>query len=217
MNSNARSTRENAPLDRQLAAGLDILNLSMDCSQTEKLLQFIVLIEKWNRVHNLTAIRDVEKMLSHHILDSLAILPYLSSKRILDVGSGAGLPGIPLAIARPALDVTLIDSNSKKAAFHQQALTDLRLNNGHSVCARVEEWHADPFDTIVSRAYSELRTFILSSQHLLTATGVLAAMKGAYPADEIAAIPDPFHVLHAHRIVVPGLYAERHLILIART
>ncbi len=217
MNTCTLGVRDLAPMDRQLTSGLSALDLSMDGSQTEKLMQFVVLIEKWNRVHNLTAIRDAAKMLTHHILDSLAILPYLDTKRLLDVGSGAGLPGIPLAIARPAFDVTLIDSSSKKAAFHQQAIADLRLANVHSICARVEDWQADPFDAIVSRAYSDLKAFILSSQHLLAPKGVLAAMKGAYPNGEIAEIPAPFHVLHAHRIVVPGLGAERHLILMART
>lgn len=217
MIASTREVRDPRPLEGQLAAGLDALGLPLNISQTEKLLQFVELIEKWNRVHNLTAIRDVTKMISHHVLDSLAILPYLSGKRILDVGSGAGLPGIPLAIARDDLDITLIDSNGKKTAFHQQALSQLRISNVHSICARVEEWRADPFDTIVSRAYTELKAFVISSQHLLADNGVFAAMKGAYPDGEIAALPTPSRVLSSQRIEVPGLNAERHLILIAKS
>ena len=156
-------------------------------------------------------------MISHHILDSLAILPYVAGKRILDVGSGAGLPGIPLAITRPDIEFTLIDSNSKKSAFQQQARADLQLTNVQSICARVEAWHADPYDTIVSRAYSEITTFIASSSHLLADQGIFAAMKGTSPQDEIEALPAPFRVRQSHRLEVPGLHAERHLILIEKS
>lgn len=217
MSAIAREATDIARWKHQLESGISAMGIRLHDTQTEKLLQFVFLIEKWNRVHNLTAIRDMEKMISHHVLDSLAILPYITGKRILDVGSGAGLPGIPLAITQPDIEVTLIDSNSKKSAFQQQARADLQLDNVQSICTRVEAWHADPYDTIVSRAYSELTTFIEFSRHLLADQGTFVAMKGAFPQEEIAVLPASFRVRQSHRLEVPGLQAERHLILIEKS
>jgi 16S rRNA (guanine527-N7)-methyltransferase len=175
------------------------------------------LLEKWNRVYNLTAIRDPGQMVSQHILDSLAILPHLGGRTLLDVGSGAGLPGIPIAIATPERAVTLLDSNQKKAAFLQQAVAELHLTNATVCRERIEAWHTERrFDVIVSRAFAELAEFVAAAAHLLATGGVLAAMKGVYPDEEIARLPDGFRVRAANRIAVPGLAAARHLILVER-
>jgi len=204
-------------LAQELSDGLRALGLAFAPGTNEALLHYVLLISKWNRVHNLTAIRDPARMISHHILDSLAIVPYLEGPRLLDLGTGAGLPGIPVAIACPGLAVTLIDSNSKKFAFLQQATANLALRNVQSICARVEEWAGGPFETIVTRAYSELKQFVNSAQHLLADGGVLAAMKGALPVLEINELPPGFRVRGVKRLMVPGLDAERHLILIEKS
>lgn len=210
-------TAEQRKLERELSNGLNALDQNFAPGTNEKLLRYVSLISKWNRVHNLTAIRDPARMISHHILDSLAIIPFIKGPRLLDVGTGAGLPGIPVAIACPGLAVTLIDSNSKKFAFLQQVTTELVLGNVQSVCARVERWAGGPFETIVSRAYSELKQFVSSAQHLLSEGGVLAAMKGALPASEIDELPPGFRVRGIERLAVQGLDAERHLILIEKS
>jgi len=173
------------------------------------------LLEKWNRVYNLTAVRDRAAMVSQHLLDSLAVLRQLEGRTLLDVGSGAGLPGIPLAIAAPELTVTLLDSNHKKAAFLQQAVAELGLANATVCRTRVEHWHpAGRFDVVISRAFAELADFVAAAAHLLARGGVLAAMKGVYPHEEIARLPDGFRVRAVRQLSVPGLAAARHLILV---
>jgi len=183
----------------------------------EKLDAFLALMTKWNRVYNLTAIREPERMVTHHVLDTLAALPALPSRaelRLLDVGSGGGVPGIPLAIARPGWHVVMLDSNQKKTAFVQQAVIELGLRNAESVTARVEDYApAAPFDLVVSRAFADLRTFVTTSAQHLAPHGQWAAMKGAYPADEIAALPPTVRVVAAVALAVPGLDAERHLVV----
>jgi len=204
-------------LDAALAAGIEELGLNLQASQRKQLLTYIHLLAKWNEVYNLTAIRDEHEMLSHHLLDALSIVPHVSGRRFLDVGSGAGLPGIPVAVARPETEVTLVDSNQKKAAFLQQVAIELELRNVVVHSTRVEAWHpTERFDVIASRAFSELAEFVERTQHLLAAQGVIAAMKGAYPQAEIERLPDSFRVRAVKRLAVPGLAGERHLVLVER-
>ncbi|SMB21680.1 methyltransferase, SAM-dependent methyltransferase, glucose-inhibited cell-division protein [Sterolibacterium denitrificans] len=177
---------------------------------------YLALLVKWNRVYNLTAVRDPRQMVTHHLLDSLALLPNLGAPvRLADVGSGAGLPGIPLAIARPQMAVTLIESNQKKAAFLQQARIELKLDNVSIHCGRVEEYRPNVlFDAVVSRAFSDLALFVRVAGHLLAPGAPLLAMKGVEPRDEIADLPAGWRVGRSIPIVVPGLAAQRHLIVI---
>jgi 16S rRNA (guanine527-N7)-methyltransferase len=204
-------------LGELLGAGAARVGIALNEAQVRLLLEYLRLIEKWNRTHNLTAIRDVGKMVTHHLLDSLAIVPFIHGANVLDVGSGAGLPGIPIAIARQEFSLTLMDSNGKKAAFLEQARLELGLANIRIVCSRVEAWSGDTFNTIVSRAYSELGQFVRSSRHLLCTGGVLTAMKGTMPHEELSALPAGFRVRDKLELKVPGLNAARHLIVIERT
>jgi 16S rRNA (guanine527-N7)-methyltransferase len=203
-------------LTRQLDQGLAALDLSLAPAQRDKLIAYVVLLAKWNAVHNLTAVREESKMVSHHVLDSLAVLPYLGEGNLLDVGSGGGLPGIPLAIARPEMAVTLLDSNQKKSAFLQQAAIELQLPNVTVINQRVEDYAAPAlFATIISRAFADLDEFVTAAKHLLAPGGILAAMKGLHPHEEIAQLSSGFHVKFTHRLNVPGVGAERHLLLIS--
>lgn len=198
-----------------LERGIEALGVRLDDAQISQLERYLDLLEKWNRVYNLTAIRERERMVTHHVLDSLAILRHVRGPRVLDVGSGAGLPGIPLAIAGRSLHVTLVDSNQKKAAFLRQAIADLALANASVHAARIEAWDTNArFDTIVSRAFAELAEFILKSARLLTSGGVLLAMKGQYPHDEIKRMPSKYRVRDVVKLDVPELAAERHLVII---
>lgn len=187
-----------------------------------KLEAYIALLAKWNATYNLTAIREPERMVTHHILDALAALPHLpdstssAALRVLDVGSGGGVPAIPLAIARPQWQVVALDSNHKKGAFLQQAIVELPLPNAEAIIARVEEYApAAPFDIVISRAFSDLATFVDSSARHLAAHGVLVAMKGVFPDEEIAELPPTVRVVATPALHVPGLDAERHLIVMA--
>jgi len=200
---------------QQLAGGISALGLALEPATQQRLLDYIALIEKWNRVHNLTAIREREKMVSHHLLDCLAVVPHINAKRLLDVGSGAGLPGIPLALALPAMHVTLLDSNHKKAAFLNQALMELKLKNAEVASVRAESWKAEnKFGVIISRAFSDLGEFVRLTRHLIAPGGVFAAMKGVNPHEEIEKLPEGFKVKQVLPLKVPGLGAERHLVLI---
>ena len=190
------------------------LGVALADAQVATLERYVDLLEKWNRVYNLTAIRERSRMVTHHLLDSLAVLPHLRGPRVLDVGSGAGLPGIPIAVANPALQVTLLESNHKKSAFLTQAVAELQLANVQVVTERVESWQPEArFDTIVSRAFAELGEFVSLAGRLLAARGVLAAMKGVHPFEEIERLPQGFRVQQVVRLRVPGLDAERHLVL----
>jgi 16S rRNA (guanine527-N7)-methyltransferase len=198
-----------------LERGLGASGLALSEEQTEMLERYLDLLEKWNRVYNLTAIRDRAQMVTHHVLDSLAIVPYVRGPRVLDVGSGAGLPGIPLAVASATLQVTLLDSNHKKVAFLRQAVGELRLANAAVVADRVESWHTPTrFDTIVSRAFADLGEFVSLARGLLAPGGRFAAMKGVHPYDEIERLPAGFRVAEVVKLAVPGLDAERHLVLV---
>jgi 16S rRNA (guanine527-N7)-methyltransferase len=209
--------RAQVELDRRLESGVAEMGLSLGRGERNKLLQYLALLEKWNKVYNLTAIRDREKMVSGHLLDCLAVIPYLIGARVVDAGSGAGFPGIPIAVARPDIQVVLLDSNHKKAAFLRQAVADLQLKNVTVVCERVEAWlPGEEFDCIISRAFSEIAEFIALTVHLLAPGGVFAAMKGVHPFEEIERLPPAFRVRQVHAFAVPGLGAERHLVLIER-
>jgi 16S rRNA (guanine527-N7)-methyltransferase len=171
------------------------------------------LLAKWNKVHNLTAVRDPEEMITLHLLDALSVLPYLQGSSLLDVGSGGGLPGIPLAIARPELSVTLLDSSHKKSAFQRQAKVELGLKNVEVVCGRVEKYQpAQKFDMVISRAFSDLAEYVKLTDHLLSETGKWLAMKGVYPYDEIAQLKKVS--VEVVPLTVPGLEAQRHLVFL---
>lgn len=199
----------------RLAQGLAELGIELPVAVQEKLLAYLALLNKWNATYSLTALRDQEKGVSHHLLDSLAVLPYVPAGSLLDVGSGGGMPGIPFAIARPDLAVTLLDSNSKKAAFLRQAIIELALPNAAVHCGRVEQYHPSVgFTAITSRAFSELANFVALSRHLLAEGGCWLAMKGALPSAEIAQLPTDVRVEAAHALSVPGVDAERHVIVL---
>ena len=197
----------------ELQRGSAQLGISLSADEQHKLLGYLVLLRKWNKVYNLTAIRDEQQMVSHHLLDSLAVMPYLWAGRWLDVGCGAGLPGIVLAIMRPNWHFTLLDSNSKKTSFVQQAIIELELHNASVHCARVEDWKpTERFDGIISRAFSELGYFLRSTQHLMVQQGRWAAMKGA-PENELAGVPAECRVEQVISLQVPGLHAARSLVI----
>jgi len=201
-----------------LERGLEALGLPLAGDAQGKLLEYLALIEKWNRVYNLTAVREPAQMLAHHLLDSLSVAPHLKGAALADVGSGAGLPGIPLALARPDIAVTLIESNHKKSAFLKQAAIELALPNVEIVNARVEACDkASRFDVVISRAFSDLPEFVALAGRLCAEGGVLAAMKGVYPYEELAQLPEAYRVREVVPLTVPGLGAERHLVLIERS
>jgi 16S rRNA (guanine527-N7)-methyltransferase len=202
-------------IESQLKAGVAALGLALPDGAEAKLLAYLALLDKWNRVYNLTAVRDAERMVSHHLLDSLAAVPSFNSGAVLDVGSGGGLPGIPLAIARPELRVTLIDSIAKKTAFLLQAKAELGLGNMQVITSRVEDfWPEAQFDVITSRAFSDLKEFVTLTRHLLKPGGHWLAMKGLLPHEEMATLPDWVKVSANHVLVVPGLEASRHMIVL---
>jgi 16S rRNA (guanine527-N7)-methyltransferase len=203
--------------DVDLAAGIALLGLALGTAQREQLAAYLALLAKWNKTYNLTAIRDPARMVTHHLLDALAVVPHLPAipaLRILDVGSGGGVPGIPLAIARPDVHVAMIDSNHKKAAFLQQAAIELALPNIESHAVRVEDYAPTaPFDIVISRAFSDLAAFATASARHLAPRGKLLAMKGVRPDEELALLPPAFVVLASPALLVPGLHAARHLIV----
>ncbi len=201
----------------QLAQGLAAIGLNLPVERREQLLAYLALLYKWNRTYSLTALREQDKAVSHHLLDSLSILPFVPSGNLLDVGSGGGMPGIPLAIVRPELRVTLLDSNSKKTAFLQQTAIELGLPNISVHGGRVEQYHPTVgFTAITSRAFAELADFVGLSRHLLAPEGVWLAMKGVWPQEEIARLPGNVRVEAVHALQVPGVDAERHLIVMRR-
>jgi 16S rRNA (guanine527-N7)-methyltransferase len=200
-------------LAQQLAQGVKELGIALPAAAQERMLQYLALLQKWNRVYNFTAVRESQRMVSEHLLDCLAVTPYIGKNRILDVGSGAGLPGIPLALAMADARVTVLDSNHKKAAFLQQAVTELKLANVAIACERVESWKpAAPFEVVISRAFSDLGEFVALAGRHVAAGGYLAAMKGVHPYDEIAQLPQGWRVQEVLPVAVPGLRAQRHLV-----
>lgn len=205
-----------------LAEGITALGLSIPESIQARLLQYLALIQKWNQVHNLTAVRKPEAMLVRHLLDSLAVLPYIAGPRVADIGSGAGLPGIPLALVRPEWRVALVESSHKKAVFLQQARIELGLENVEVIADRVENTNPNTgFDTVISRAFSDLADFVKLAGHLCAQEspqgddgGRLVAMKGVYPHEELAQLPATFVVEKILLVAIPGLKATRHLVVI---
>lgn len=197
-----------------LRGGLEALGVPLPEDAQVKLLAYLDLLAKWNKTYNLTAIRDPDKMISHHLIDSLATLPHLPPGALADVGSGGGLPGIPLAIAEPTRRVTLNDASHKKAAFLQQAVIELQLANAEIHAGRVQAWQpAQKFACVITRGFSELAEFIATCRHLVAPGGVLAAMKGVFPAAELARVPAGAECRDVRRLRVPLLDAERHLVL----
>lgn len=183
---------ESTLLLHRLQKGLEALALDIPC---QPLLDYVNLLHKWNKSYNLTAIRDKESMVTRHVLDSLAVLPWVLGPRVLDVGSGAGLPGIPLALARPDWHVVLLDSNGKKVRFLQEVKRVLSLTNIEIVSSRVENYHPSlRFDTVISRAFSELGQMLHWTSHLLLKDGIWLAMKGKAPLAELASIEYPYRV-----------------------
>ena len=204
-----------AALFAELDAGLAALGL--DATLAAPLLAYLALLDRWNRTYNLTAIRDPRAMVGKHLLDSLAMHPYVHTGALADLGTGAGLPGIPLAIAKPGLQVTLVESNGKKARFLREAVRTLGLGNARVAESRAEALdEPGAYDAITARALATLPLIIELGGHLLAANGRLLAMKGALPDEEITALPAGWRVEAVHPVTVPGLAAERHLIVIAR-
>lgn len=206
-----------AVLADQLRAGVQTLGLALDEAQLTQLLDFMGLLQKWNKVYNLTAVRGPQEMLTHHLLDSLAAVAPLQRQlreqggaglRLLDVGSGGGLPGVVFAVCCPELDVSCVDTVAKKAAFIQQAASALGLRNLHGIHARVETL-SGPFDVVSCRAFAALADFTAWSRQLLAPHGVWLAMKGKRPQDEIDALPAGVQLFHVEQLAVPGLAAER--------
>lgn len=203
-------------LAAQLQQGLQSLNLQLSNEQQLALIAFIKLLKKWNRVYNLTAVHDLHQMLERHILDSLSIAPYLKGVRVVDIGAGAGLPGIPLAIAYPDFQFVLIDSNRKKTRFMQQAKTELKLDNVEVVCSRAEDFNSNElFDSVISRALSSLSQMLSWASHLCAADGIMLAMKGAYPESELSELAKSFEIKAVHKINYLGLDADRFLVEIS--
>ena len=203
-------------LAAKLAEGVAALGLTLPPDAETRLLDYLALLAKWNRIYNLTAVREAQKMVSHHLLDSLAVVPHVVAATVLDVGSGAGLPGIPLALARPRMHVTLLESSHKKAAFLQQAKLELKLDNVAVACERVEQWQPGrKFEMVISRAFSDLADFVKLAGRHVAPGGLLAAMKGIYPHEEIAQLPAGWRLREAVALTVPGLHAKRHLLLVA--
>jgi 16S rRNA (guanine527-N7)-methyltransferase len=203
-------------LGTQLQHGCAALQLSLDARQQECLLEYLGLLAKWNKAYNLTAVRDEAQMVTRHLLDSLVIAPYLTGRRFLDVGTGAGLPGIPMAVLFPRREFALLDSNGKKTRFLFQVKTALGLDNMTVHQARVESFHvAEPFDTVLSRAFASLPDMVRGCRHLLAPGGKFLAMKGAYPAQELADVSQQGAEMVVHPLTVPGLGEQRHLVEIA--
>jgi 16S rRNA (guanine527-N7)-methyltransferase len=200
-----------------LAHALSDNGLNLSTNLQESFLQYLNLLRHWNRVYNLTAIQDPEDMIMRHILDSLSISPYLQGNRIIDIGTGAGLPGIPLALLHPNKQFTLLDSNNKKTRFLTQALIDLSLKNVDIINMRCENFYPEqPFDSILSRAFASLKVMLQTTQHMSHPQGQFLAMKGSYPEQELGDIPADFKVTAVHRLIVKGLDAERHLVCLEK-
>jgi len=198
----------------ELRHGIEQLGLDIPIATQQNMLVYLELLQKWNKVYNLTAIRQPEQMVTHHLLDSLAVLPHLWMGHWLDVGCGAGLPGLVLAMAKPEWKFTLLDSNSKKTSFVQQAIIDLKLSNVNVCCARAEEWEPnEKFDGIISRAFAELADFIAATRHLLADGGRWIAMKG-HLERELKLLPADIKIEQTILLQVPGLKAARRLVML---
>lgn len=197
-----------------LAEGIQALDLDIPASRQTTLLRYVDLLAKWNRVYSLTSVRDPREMVIRHLLDSLATLPWLRGPDLLDFGTGPGLPGLVLAVARPAWRLTLLDRSAKKLRFVHQATNELQINNVEIVETRIEAYRpAQQFATVITRAFGTLGEIAGLGQRFCAPGGVLAAMKGGYPEAELSAVPDTLRVSDIHRLEVPGLHADRHLVI----
>ena len=204
-------------LAKTLQEGAVALGLDLSGAQRDALMRFLGLLKKWNRAYNLTSLSDMAAMVSGHVLDSLSIHAYLSGQRILDVGSGAGLPGVPVAIANPDKRIVLLDSNAKKTRFLQQVATEIRLTTVQVVQVRVEDYHDKRgFDAVICRALGSLNEFVVGAGRLCKPSGRIIAMKGRYPQQELGDLPPGYKIAAVHKLAVPGLSAERHAVEIRK-
>ncbi len=206
-----------AQLDKALKEGIAAQSLQVDDQARAAMLQYLGLLQRWNRAYNLTSIKDPLQMLSYHLLDSLSIGQYLQGQAFIDVGTGAGLPGIPLAVTHPNKTFSLLDSNGKKVRFLFQVKTALKLGNVKELQGRVEEHKPEQlYDGVISRAFASLTDMIEGSKHLLASGGSFYAMKGRYPDKELSELPKGYKVEHAIALEVPALDQQRHLIIIKK-
>ncbi|WP_252177773.1 16S rRNA (guanine(527)-N(7))-methyltransferase RsmG [Endozoicomonas sp. 4G] len=205
-------------LRERICQGAAVQSLSLADSQADLLTRYVELLAKWNKAYNLTAVRDPQEMVSRHILDSLSIAPFMEGDYLMDVGSGPGLPGIPMAILNPQKQFTLLDSNGKKTRFMTQAKTELGLGNVTVANCRVESFKSlQPFDVIMSRAFSSLADMVNGTHHLIKGGGKFLAMKGLYPEQELAdlkQVKPEISLLESHALDVPGCEAQRHLVIL---
>ncbi len=200
--------------EQRLRQGLQSMGIELPPGTEGRLLDYLQLLEKWNRAYNLTAVRDPDQMIGRHLLDSLAVLPFVHGPRVLDVGTGAGLPGIPLALARPRLDFTLLDSNAKKTRFVTQAVHVLGMANVTVVQTRAEAFEPlQPFDTVIARALASIPDMLAATRHLCAPGGRWLAMKGVFPQEELTGIPAEY-TAEVRPLRVPGLEAARHVVII---
>ncbi len=202
-------------LQAKLEDGIGALGLDLPTAAVPRLLDYQALLERWNAAYNLTAVRDPAEMIIRHLLDSLAILPHVQGSSLADLGTGPGLPGVVLAIAAPGREVLLVDSNGKKVRFLREAIRSLKLKGVRAEQSRVEDVKGQ-FDCITARAFASLADMLGWGGHLLAADGVWLAMKGKRPDDELPGIPPGFAVRSTHELAVPGLSAERHLLVLGR-
>lgn len=202
-------------LQAQLEQGIAALGLTLPAEAVPRLLDYLALLERWNAAYNLTAVREPAEMVTRHLLDSLAILPFVHGRTLADLGTGPGLPGIVLAIAAPGREVLLVDSNGKKVRFLREAIRALKLEGVRAEQSRVEDV-AGQFDCVTARAFASLADMLAWGGHLLAPDGTWLAMKGKQPQDELPGIPDGFVVRATHELHVPGLPAERHLLVLGR-
>ena len=203
-------------LQSRLGQGVAKLQLTLPTGAVSRLLDYQALLERWNAAYNLTAVRDPAEMVTRHLLDSLAILPYVQGATLVDLGTGPGLPGIPLAIAAPERQILLVDSNGKKVRFLREAIRALKLDGVRAVQSRVEDVEGQ-YDCVTARAFASLADMLGWGGHLLAPAGTWLAMKGKRPDDELAGIPPGFAVRSTHELHVPGLPAERHLLILGRS
>ena len=200
-----------------LEAGMQQMGVEYSSEQRDMLLTYLQLLMTWNKAYNLTAIRDPGEMIKLHLLDRLAVLPHVAGRRLIDVGTGAGLPGIPLAIMCPERDFTLMDSNGKKTRFLFQARCDLGLSNLKEINSRVENHRPEvPYDAVLSRAFTSVADMVKKCSHLLSPEGLFLAMKGKFPQSELSEVGKGYKVNASHILQVPGVDGERHLIVISR-
>jgi 16S rRNA (guanine527-N7)-methyltransferase len=202
----------------ELTQGARELGVELSETQHSQLLGYLALLIKWNKAYNLTAVRDPDEMVSRHLLDSLSVVPFIDGERQLDVGSGGGMPGIPLAIMFPDMKVTLLDSNGKKTRFLTQVKLELKLDNLNVIHSRAEAYQPEqPFTGIISRAFSSLEDFTQWTRHMGDTNTRWLAMKGLHPADELVALPADFNLESAQALAVPGCQGQRHLLILRRT